>query len=259
MPADPAHTVRAALDGLPRGTSRTGRYAVAVKDLRTGDCVVHGSAGAYAAFDTASVVKVDVLAALLLQAQDQGAGLSEERRRLASAMIRDSDNAATDALWRAIGGADGLRAANARLGLTATTPGDGGRWGLTRTTAADQLTLLEAVFAGDADSSPLDRASRAYVRSLMASVRADQRWGVPAAGDAEDADDAALKNGWLPRTATGLWDVNSVGRIEAGGRAYLVTVLSDGQPSHRAGIDLVERVAKTAVGALGDGGAGKAS
>lgn len=45
----------------------------------------------------------------------------------------------------------------------------------------------------------------------------------------------ALKNGWLPRTATGLWDINSVGRVTADGREYLVAVLSDGNSTKAGG------------------------
>ncbi|MBT2392046.1 serine hydrolase [Streptomyces sp. ISL-1] len=233
-------TVNTALDALPGGS---GSYTIAVEDLDGRDSVVYGAdAGDY---DTASIVKVDILAALLLRAQDRGTSLTAQQKRLASAMIRSSDNAATDALWQTIGGAQGLDAANERLGLTATVAGKAGRWGLTQTTATDQLLLLEAVFG---DKYPLTPASRAYVQSLMSDVVAGQRWGISAAAGAGST--VALKNGWLPRTATGLWDVNSIGRIHYKGHSLLVAVLSDGQSSQGAGINLVEQVATTAVKAL---------
>jgi hypothetical protein len=82
----------------------------------------------------------------------------------------------------------------------------------------------------------------------MERVVAGQDWGVSAAADGPR--DTALKNGWLPRDATGLWDVNSIGRITAGGRVRLVAVLSDGHPTRKAGIALVERAARAAVSAL---------
>jgi hypothetical protein len=50
--------------------------------------------------------------------------------------------------------------------------------------------------------------------------------GVSAAGT-----QAALKNGWLPRTATGLWDINSIGRVRIEDRDCLIVVLSDGNRS----------------------------
>lgn len=76
-------------------------------------------------YDTASIVKVDILAALLVQAQDDGRALTEREKSYAVPMITESDNAAADALWEIIGGSDGLDAANARLGLTGTTAGAG--------------------------------------------------------------------------------------------------------------------------------------
>ncbi|CAM5410790.1 hypothetical protein SVIOM342S_10409 [Streptomyces violaceorubidus] len=165
--------------------------------------------GEDAPYDTASIVKVDILATLLLQAQDAGRNLTAAERALAEPMIRKSDNAATNKLWREIGGASGLREANKRMGLTSTKGGPGTKWGLTQTTASDQIRLLLSVFEGPATlktDSPLNKDSRAYIRTLMTHVASDQAWGVSAVS----GSDYALKNGWLQRTTSGLWDVNSV-------------------------------------------------
>ncbi|MBK3628087.1 serine hydrolase [Streptomyces sp. MBT49] len=218
--------------------------SVAVLDLDSGAAATYGDD----AFDTASIVKVDILAALLLQAQDADRRLTAAEKTYATAMIENSDNDSASALWRIIGEAGGLDAANERLGLTGTTGGDGMLWGLTQTTAADQLTLLRQVFG---DDSELSEASRAYVRGLMGQIAAEQRWGVSAAADGSSW---ALKNGWLARSTTGLWDINSIGRVTAGGRDCLVAVLSNGNATQAAGISLVEQVARAAVPALlGDG------
>ncbi|MGW2281035.1 serine hydrolase [Streptomyces sp. NPDC001770] len=224
------------------------RLSVAVLD--TGS----GAGGAYEStagqtFDTASIVKVDILAALLLTAQDEGRELTASERASAATMIENSDNASATRLLQVVGGESALDAANERLGLTGTTASHA--WGLSRTTAADQVRLLEAVFAPSASTarSPLSADSRAYVQELMGQVEADQRWGVSAAGG-----DALLKNGWMPRTTTGLWDINSVGRVSSGGRTYLVAVLSDGHATQQAGIALVEAAAKAAVGAVAAAG-----
>ncbi|MEU3857432.1 hypothetical protein AB0F03_08685 [Streptomyces sp. NPDC028722] len=216
------------------------RVSVAVLETDTGGSAVYGDA----AFDTASIVKVDILAALLLRAQDAGRGPTAAERAYATKMIESSDNASVTALWHTIGGAVGLDAADARFGLSATFGGADGLWGLTRTTAADQLILLRQVFGED---SRLSAASRTYVRGLMESVRADQRWGVSAAARGTSP---ALKNGWLPRGTTGLWDVNSVGRVTVDGTGCLVAVLSDGTRSQTEGIALVEAAAKAAVSAF---------
>lgn len=238
--------------------SAAGDLAVAVADADGGAAASYDSTydstydsgtrdtdGAGGTYDTASIVKVDILAALLLDAQDAGTRLTSRERELATAMIERSDNDAATALWHTIGGGAGLDAANDRLGLDRTTGGSGELWGLTRTTAQDQVALLRAVFGQD---SALSAASRAYISGLMGSVVPGQRWGVSAA----DSDDTgfALKNGWLRRSATGLWDVNSIGLVTYEGHRLLISVLSRGRPSEAAGIDLVEDVARAAAEAF---------
>jgi beta-lactamase class A len=198
-------------------------------------------------YDTASIVKVDILAAVLLQAQDAGRPLSAQEDGLARAMIQHSDNASANALWREISQAPGLAAANKRLGLTSTQGGSGFLWGLTRTTASDQIRLLRAVFesgpSAQAGSRALHEPARGYIRTLMTRTAADQSWGVSAAA----GSGWALKNGWLQRSTTGLWDINSIGEVSKNGHRYLVAVLSDGNPTMQDGVSLVERTAQAAV------------
>ncbi|WP_343246233.1 serine hydrolase [Streptomyces sp. SID5785] len=215
-----------------------GGLSVAVLDVASGATAAYAPGGG--TYDTASVVKVDLVCALLLRAQDAGRDLTSQERTRAAAMIERSDNDATTAVWDDLGGAAALDAANERLGLTGTTGGSGPLWGLTQTTAADRLTLLRQVFA-PGDDAVLSAESRSTVRQLMGSVEADQAWGVSAAGNAE------LKNGWLRRSTTQRWDVNSIGRVRVDGRQVLVAVLSDGSATMDAGVALVEAVARAAV------------
>ncbi|WP_030381829.1 MULTISPECIES: serine hydrolase [unclassified Streptomyces] len=243
---DRGEALAAAMKGvaLPDGA----RVSVAVLDVDSGEHAAYGDA----AFDTASIVKVDILAALLLQAQDADRSLTAQEKTYATAMIENSDNTSASALWDTIGRADGLDAANKRFGLTATQGGDGPLWGLTQTTSADQLLLLQQVFGeGGAAADPLlDEASRSYLQGLMGNVETDQSWGVSAAAGSASAA-YALKNGWLARSTTGLWDVNSVGRITAaGGDHCLVAVLSEGHATQAKGIAVVEAAARAAVGVL---------
>ncbi|MFF3348589.1 serine hydrolase [Streptomyces sp. NPDC002779] len=217
--------------------------SVAVLDLDSGASARYGDGS----FDTASIVKVDILAALLLRAQDEGRALTSAEKAHATAMIERSDNASASALWETIGRAQGLAAANERFGLRATEGGDGTLWGLTQTTAADQLVLLQQVFG---EESELGEASRSYLRGLMGRIAVDQRWGVSAVADGSRW---ALKNGWLPRSTTGLWDVNSIGRVTVDGRECLVAVLSNGNATKAAGVALVEAAAKAAVPVLARG------
>jgi hypothetical protein len=229
-----------ALDGLGVGPGE-GAVSVAVLDTGTGDSGVYG----HGAYDTASIVKVDILAALLLKAQEARRPLTELERGRAAAMITRSDNVAATALWKRIGGTQGLDAVNRRLGLTETHGDPGGHWGLTRTTAADQLVLLRAVFG---DDSPLTDESRAYIRRLMGRVEKDQAWGVSAA--AEEAGTSPLKDGWMQRTSTWLWDINTIGQVRAAGHTLLVAVLSNGNATQAAGVSLVETAAQAAVQAV---------
>ena len=112
-----AARLRQALTSALRKRSSRIEFAVAATDHVTGATYAfHASE----AFETASVVKVDILAALLLRAQDAGRGLTAAERSLAGDMIRYSDNDAASALWWTIGGAAGLARANKRLGLTET-------------------------------------------------------------------------------------------------------------------------------------------
>ncbi|MFI1577471.1 serine hydrolase [Embleya sp. NPDC020630] len=219
----------------------TGSVSVAILDPADGTIAGYREDRAYVA---ASIVKVDILAALLLRAQHDDRAPTAAERAAAEAMIENSDNDAADTLWSAIGGAAGLRAANALLGLTETEP-TGASWGLTTTTAADQVRLLAAITAAD---SPLDAGSRAYVADLMTSVEDDQTWGVSVTAD--PATTPALKNGWLPRDATGLWVINSIGHITHAGRPLLIAILSDDQPTMDEGVSQVEAVARAAVPAV---------
>ncbi|MGI5405165.1 serine hydrolase [Streptomyces chartreusis] len=230
-----------------RGT----RLAVAVLDLDSADQEV-ASYGAMESFDTASISKLGILAALLLRAQDEDRALTAAEHGAAEEMIRTSDNDAANALWQTIGEAEGLDAAHKRLGLKATRGGPGTSWGLTQTTASDQVLLLRAIFARGPVASPrppqgLSQASRAYIRRLMAHITDGQDWGVSAAGSSGSR--WALKNGWNQRNTTGLWVINSVGQVTVHSHRYLVSVLSSGNPSMKSGITLVERAARAAIGA----------
>ncbi|MFI5998385.1 serine hydrolase [Streptomyces sp. NPDC051362] len=218
------------------------KVSVALLDSQSGKWATFGTGS----FDTASIVKVDILSALLLQAQDAGRALTVQERNLATDMIENSNNDATNTLWAAIGSAPGLDKANKRLGLKQTSGGEGTVWGITQTTAADQVRLLTAVFGEKA--SPLNSASRTYIQHLMYHIAPDQDWGVSAAADTSKP--TALKNGWLQRSQTQKWDINSIGRIEKDGRVFYMAVLLNGCSTEEIGIRLAELAARYAVTAF---------
>ncbi|MEV0090586.1 serine hydrolase [Streptomyces sp. NPDC050738] len=236
--ASPDATLTRALNAV----KAEGSYQVAALNLDSGATASYTSGDSADTYDTASIVKVDILATLLLQAQDSGTTLTAEQQTLATSMIENSDNDATNTLWGQIGGASGLDAANRTFGLADTVAGTDGDWGLTQTTADDQLKLLQVVY-GD-DGSALSADSQAYIQELMGNVEADQQWGVSAAADSGTS--AELKNGWLQRSATELWDINSVGEVTVDGDSVLIAVTSGGASTESAGIGLVETVAEAA-------------
>ncbi|MFI6521294.1 serine hydrolase [Spirillospora sp. NPDC050679] len=204
-----------------------------MQDLRTGGVRVPGSGLRVA---TASTVKVDVLAALLLRARP----LSPAEREAAARMIQSSDNDAATVLWTELGGAPALARALEELGLRETVPDRA--WGKTMTTAADRVRLLRALVSSD---SPLPEERRAYALALMSQVRPDQRWGVSAA--AGPGEEVALKNGWMPRDAEGgAWTVNSFGRVTGPDRDVLIAAVSRGHRTLSEGIAAVEDAVRNA-------------
>ncbi|MEO5874311.1 MAG: serine hydrolase [Streptosporangiaceae bacterium] len=224
---------------------RSGQLSVSATDLATGRSYTYAPGLRTAA---ASIVKADILAALLLRAQRAGRSLNRTERSLAASMIIRSDNRAASALFRTIGGASGLRTTNERLGLEETVPA--AAWGATTTSARDQVRLMIALTAG---TSPLRPGGRKYGLGLMSRVVAGQDWGVGAAARAGDA--VALKNGWLPRQVDGgCWTINSVGRVRGTGRDLLIGIVSRRNSSMSAGITTVEHVARTVADALGEVG-----
>lgn len=217
-----------------------GDVAVAVDDLFTG--VQAASAGAQQ-FVTASIVKVDILATLLYQLQQAGQAMSADQQELATTMIENSDNDSASDLYDEVGGSAGIDAANQVFGLSQTTAGTDGYWGLTSTTADDQIQLLRAVFT---TPSALSAASQDYIQGLMSNVESDQQWGVPAAAD--PGTQFLVKNGWLPNPS--LWEINSIGVIVRDHQDMLIAVLSDDNASEASGIAVVQAVATAAAEAV---------
>lgn len=219
-----------------------GQVAVAVDDLTTGADAAYGGTQE---FVTASIVKVDILSTLLYQAQQSGQQLPPGEEALATTMIENSNDDAASDLYDDAGGAEGIDQANQVFGLSETTVGTDGYWGLTSTTVDDQIRLLRLVFTRP---SVLTAQSQDYIQDLMSQVEADQQWGVPAAAD--DGTPFMVKNGWLPSGTTGLWEINSIGEVVHDGQRMLIAVLSEGNATEDSGISLVQTVAEAAAGAM---------
>jgi hypothetical protein len=187
--------------------------------------------------DSASVVKVTILSALLRKLQEERLSLTAEQRELATEMITVSDNNAASALW-AETGRPSLQHFLDLAGMRETQLGPGGYWGLTQITAHDELTLLSLLTS---KNSVLSAASCGYVLNLMAHVVSSQRWGVPAGAPADVT--VHVKNGWLPQP-THAWRINSVGSFSGHGRDYMIVVLTWDNPTMTYGVNTVQAVAE---------------
>ncbi|MEU6731838.1 serine hydrolase [Streptomyces physcomitrii] len=221
---------------------RAGTVALGLHDRSTGtSCTLRAAE----AFDSASIVKVTVFAALLWDAEREGRALTKTEEARAEASITRSDNKATSALWKQLGPKK-VRAFLAAAGMHETVPGPDRFWGLTQVTAGDEQRLLDLVTR---ENGVLGKDSRDRLLAEMAAVVPDQRWGTPAGAPATEL--AHLKNGWLERDQDG-WRVHSLGAFQGAGRDYTMTVLTRGNKTFAYGVDTVERLARAAHRDLGN-------
>ncbi|MCX4739021.1 MULTISPECIES: serine hydrolase [Streptomyces] len=215
--------------------NRKGTVAVGLYDRTTNTtCTLRAST----AYDSASVVKVTVLGALLWDAQKTNRALTSREKTLATAMITKSDNASTSTLWKQLGMTK-IKGFLTAAKMTQTKPGANNYWGLTQITVTDEQKLLKLITA---KNTVLTDASRTYIRTLMAKVVSTQRWGTPYGRPAGVS--WHVKNGWLSRATHG-WRVHSVGTFKSTAHDYTITVLTHGNSTMDYGITTIQTVSKT--------------
>jgi len=220
--------------------TRADNVTVAVQDLTT-NRIYEFRPGVVE--NTASTLKVDILATLLGQAQAAGRSLTPEEQSLAVPMVEESLDTAADALWTRLGPA-AVGAFERAAGMTSTVPATDGVWGSTTTTALDRLAMLRTVVAPNA---LLTDASRAYILSLMENVTPSQDWG--ATGGVPPGVTVALKNGFAVLDG---WQINTTGWVDGEGRDYMIAVLTNGNASEQYGIDTVNGVSALIWHAMGE-------
>ncbi|MFE9605870.1 serine hydrolase [Streptomyces hokutonensis] len=214
--------------------TRKGTVAVGLYDRKTSTtCTLRATS----AYDSASTVKVTVLATLLWDAKKHNRYLTTRETTLATAMITKSDNDATSTLWRQLG-LTKIKGFLAAAGMTQTKPGANNYWGLTQETVTDEQKLLKLVTA---KNTVLSDNSRAYILKLMNQVISSQRWGTPYG--APSGATVHVKNGWLQRSTHG-WRVHSLGTFDGGGRDYMMSVLTQDNSTMSYGITTIQGVAK---------------
>ena len=214
--------------------NRKGTIAVGLYDRSTNTtCSLRASSS----YDSASVVKVTVLATLLWDAKKHNRYLTDTEASLAKAMITKSDNTATSKLWKQLG-LTKIKGFLSAAGMTKTVPGANGYWGLTQITVTDEQKLLKLVTA---KNTVLSDNARAYILKLMGQVISSQRWGTPYG--TPSGVTWHVKNGWLQRSTHG-WRVHSLGTFNGGGHDYMITVLTWGNSTMNYGITSIQGVAK---------------
>ena len=232
---------------------RDGVITAAVYDKRTGRFWVwNGSVRE----DTASIVKVEIMGTALRAAEVAGTPLPAAEQALIPPMIENSDNNAATAMLAKVGGPSAVMRFDHLAGLTHTTvstlaliPGTSlPGWGLTKTTALDEVRLVSRFAYPNAI---LSSASRKYGLDLMEHVESDQAWGV--SGGVPAGLTIALKNGWLPHNlaADSDWQVNSIGWIFGHGRDYVLAVLTNHSPTQAYGEETIQAIASKIFAELG--------
>lgn len=184
-----------------------------------------------ARFESASVVKVMLMAAYLRQGSVRDRDLDDADRRLLGPMIKRSANAPASAIFRRVG-ADALSNLAREAGMKGfeTNP----VWGSSLIKAGDQAEFMYEI------ERFIPERHRAYALGLMAGVVNRQRWGIPPAVPAGWS--IHFKGGWAPEAAG--WKINQVALITNGERRLSLAVLTRGNPSKGYGHGTIRGVAE---------------
>ncbi len=230
----PELAARLSADIADAQSGHRGRIAFTIRDTEH-QLSCAGNADTH--FDTASIVKVTILGAVLRRAEEEHRYLADAEADDLRLMITKSDNDAATRLWDSLG-LDRLQAFLRLAGMSDTVLATDRRWGLTRTTAADQMKLLDVYTS---DLGVITPAARTYGLKLMSQVQADQRWGTPYGAPADVR--VQVKNGWAALGGGG-WRVHSLGVFTSADHHYRMAVLTDGNAGKADGVDTIQRIAE---------------
>jgi hypothetical protein len=185
---------------------------------------------------TASMEKIDILAVLLWESQNDHRALNKKQSSLATKMIESSNNKAAESLWVTIGQLPSVTEFNDDLHYTQSVTS--WSWGEFDTTPRDQLQLLKTILF---PNSYLNAASQEYEQDLMQNVVDYERFGLPT-GVPTNAT-VGVKNGWYFEKKTG-WQVNTAGYVHLGTTYYLAVIMTASNPSEAYGREVVNRVSQ---------------
>ena len=212
---------------------------------RRGDVAfaVAGERGGVTGFDinravpSASLTKAMILVAFLRRSAERGDQPTESERASLAFMIRLSDNASADRIYRRVG--DGaLRRLARAAGMRRFAIG--GDWANAAVAPADQARFFVML---DRLVPPRERP---FARTLLQTVALDQTWGVPLA--ARPRWRTLFKGGWRPEGDGEL--VHQAAVLERGARRLGLAVMTTGNPDMRYGERTIEGVARRLLGAV---------
>jgi hypothetical protein len=218
------------------------RVAASIQDVRDG-CSFH--LHRKMRITTASVIKAQVLGAVLLKAQSEHRHLDARERHDIHPMIRWSyNNPYVPDLYADVGGVAGMDRFDRRMHAFHTINTE--EYGATITTAGDRTNIARRMLYG---GGPLRAAYRRIAWRYMSTVTPTQRWGITAG--MRRGWQVALKNGFYPISGHA-WRVGSTGFLRAphGHAGYAITVMTDDDITQVAGLRLVERVVRRAADVL---------
>jgi hypothetical protein len=206
--------------------SRAGLVSFAVVDSRGR---VHGRQ-ANLVFSSASVVKAMLLVSYLRQASWRGLPLDAAAKRELTAMIALSDNDAATRTFLRVGGDGALYALAHIAGMRSFAVH--GYWSSAQITARDEAILFSRL------EELVPARWHRLARRLLSSIVSYQRWGIPRVATGWHV---YFKGGWTSDERGEL--VHQVARLERGGTAFALAILTDGNPSQRYGRATIEGIA----------------
>ena len=188
-----------------------------------------------------SSIKAWIAADYLRAAHADGRSVTSSERADIAAAVRRSDNAATQRLYKALGGDAILDDLRTTCGVNAETT-VAGYWSLTQISAVDATRIFACVLR----TAPGLPGGQELLTDLR-SVEPDDAFGIKAA--LPPTADVSLKNGWMPHSTTGEWNVNCVAAWDE----YVLAVLTRYPVSRPLsyGADVCRDVAAAVVGRLG--------
>ncbi len=178
-------------------------------------------------FQSASLSKAMLLIAMLRRDKEP----TESERISLGYMIRLSDNASADTIYARVGDAGLSKLARAagmkRFAIS-------GAWAHATVTPADQARFFLVA------DRLVPARERAFARTLLETVSAEQTWGVPKAS--RPGWRTLFKGGWRPEDDGEL--VHQSALLERGGRRMAIAVMTTGDRDMAYGERTIEGVAR---------------